>query len=192
MEPKFERNLKRNLTERSVWPSATRGQVEAGGLQKLRDALCGISVKDLASLGSRSDFEGWLHGQTDALLQETEEYSVMWGTARKSLNLWLRDLVYNHHFRAVYRLERLEPWLEVPLDRHSAEFIAKQAVRLNIESPSLPRWKSISELSEEASEAYQQAARKVVRAPEFSYLQHAIHIDLVAWRSDDTMRDPKY
>ena len=77
-----------------------------------------------------------------------------WGAARKALNIFLRDLLYNSYLAPLYGLVPLRLWLEVPLDKDVAKGLGEAGV-------SLPRWLGIKHLSPAMSALYQSAASAV-------------------------------
>ena len=78
-----------------------------------------------------------------------------WGAARKALNLTLRDILYNQYLQEALGFNRIEKWLELPIDG----FVAK-AIRKGTESR-LPVWRGIKHLTKQDSEDYQRAAREI-------------------------------
>lgn len=185
MNADFEERLKRNLTERSVGASAMRGQARKGGIAKVREALSEISVEVLGRVRNQTRFRVWLDRETERIRDRASRHGVKWGTSRKALNLWLRDIAYNHYFRSSYGLERVEPWLEVPLDSYTAKFIRAEIKRRGLMLPSLlPQWTTVKAVTPIFSDAYQDAARLLVGTSAYGYLLYPVHIDLVAWRND--------
>jgi hypothetical protein len=66
---------------------------------------------------SSAHFTALLNDQTRKLQKALPRGARHWGTARKALNIFLRDALYNHYLCNEYGFNRLEQWLEVPLDR---------------------------------------------------------------------------
>lgn len=179
MNTAFETALKENLTKRAVGTSALRNQVRTGGIRAVHDFLCGLQPRELRALRSRKAFLGWLDARTNEMERKVgASHGLQWGSARKALNLWLRDMVYNHHFRSAYGLDRLEPWLEVPLDSHTATFIRRES------GVALPRWTTIVAVTPDFSRRYQDAAGAIVLTRRFAHLGHPVHLDLAAWRGE--------
>jgi hypothetical protein len=98
-----------------------------------------------------------------------------WGAARKALNLFLRDCTYDHRLRAHYGLGKIEPWLEVPLDRYAAIALRKEP-----EGRCLPPWDSLKRLKPKVSQQYQDVAQDVARR--IGILR--VHLDLYYWRDE--------
>lgn len=180
MNAQLEEVLKENLAKRSVGTSALRKQVRKGGIKAVHEFLGGLRPRELRALRTPAAYLRWLDDRTVEMERQVgKSHGLMWGSARKALNLWIRDIVYNHHFRSTYGLDRLEPWLEVPLDSHTAAFIRRESV-----AP-LPRWTTIMAVTPAFSKLYQDAARGIVESPRFAYLKHPVHLDLAAWRQED-------
>jgi hypothetical protein len=87
----------------------------------------------------------------------------------------LRDIVYNRHLCNWYKLENLEPWLELPLD---SSYIADGIKKDKSACERLPKWKSIKSLSKEDSDVFQQIARAIARREGVN----RVHLDLKYWR----------
>jgi hypothetical protein len=104
-----------------------------------------------------------------------------WGAARKALNLFLRDVLYNHYLSQHFRFRRIEKWLEVPLDSYTAK-----GIREKYGSKKLPPWKGIKYLTPEVSQAYQDAATKLASDSKFA----RVHLDVLYWRGvGETLRN---
>ena len=96
------------------------------------------------------------------------------GTARKALNIFLRDALYTAYLRKRYKLERAESLLEIPLDSITAK-------RLHAELGSkLPRWPGVRHLTEPVSDVYQEAARRVAVNRRIA----PVHLDTYWWGGD--------
>lgn len=97
-----------------------------------------------------------------------------WGSCRKFINIFLRDVVYNNYLMAHFDLSKVIGWLEVPLDSHVAK-----GLRDDPDGESLPRWKSVIGLNQETSNKYQTIA-KIVAA---RLNTQPVHLDVLYWRS---------
>lgn len=94
----------------------------------------------LAELDDRK-FARRLDRLTAKLCAVLPDKSASLGFARKFLNIFLRDSLYDAHLSRTFRLARIEPWLEVPLDGDVGRHLLAEP-----EGASLPRWKTIYEL----------------------------------------------
>jgi hypothetical protein len=101
------------------------------------------------------------------------------GAARKTLNLFFREIIYNKYLSDRFNLPKeykknveVIRWLEVPLDSHVALGIKR-------DYPELPlKWRSIKRLRAEESDLYQKCALEI--ADEMGTAR--IHLDILYWR----------
>ena len=135
----------------AVGASTVRGQ-PSGTADACREFFSRI---DLTKVPRRSQalFDKWLNDQTRRLQRKLPNPDRPWGIARKTLNLFLRSCFYNRFLCERYRLDRAEPWLEVPLDGVVARGLRKHAGRGR-----LPDWPGLAWLTPERSETFQQHA----------------------------------
>ena len=125
-------------------------------------------------------FARLLNSQTEMLrrtLPEDGRYvgGAAWGMARKCLNIFLRDALYNSYLRNEYNLVNLERHMEVPLDSHTMD-----AIMRDIEGIFLSTRPSIANLTPDLSDQYQDVAAKI--AARMS--TYKVHLDLLFWRSN--------
>jgi len=81
-----------------------------------------------------------------------------WGTARKALNIFLRDAAYNKFLRDRFALHRAEALLEIPLDQLTAKQLRDEA-----DDGELPEWPGVSHLTADTSAQFQAVAHRVAR-----------------------------
>lgn len=91
--------------------------------------------------------------------------------ARKCLNLFLRDALYNSYLRTAHRLQRFEGVMEIPLDSYAGK-------ALNKTDSSLPRWPGVINLTEAVSAKFQSVALRV--ASDESTCR--VHLDMDYWQ----------
>jgi hypothetical protein len=96
--------------------------------------------------------------------------------ARKLLNIYIVDRVYSRMLCAHYRLERIEPFLGLPLDGVVGQALGTAAIARG-QHHRLPRWKSIRRLTPEQSVLYQGFATEL--AAEAGHAR--VHLDVVIW-----------
>src|SRR5438067_10654261 len=147
------RLMHERIAELVIGISTLRNQGAPGVVSAAREFLKQL---DLAAFrgGSRERFEARLNVATRRLERRLPRGARNWGAARKALNIFLRDVLYNHYLRSRHALDRLEEWLEVPLDRDVAV-----ALRGESEGAALPRWKTIKRLTPDVSRRYQSVAQ---------------------------------
>jgi hypothetical protein len=176
MNEEFIRLLQINIASRSVGPSTARRMGPPKTVQAARDFLCKI---DLTHFKTRTPetFDSILNATTEQFVTELPRDAQHWGSARKFLNIFLRNTLYNRFLCERYELQALEPWLEVPLDRYVGT-----SLRSEKGGDSLPRWKTVIGLTPEQSSAYQTFANSVARQKG----TYRVHLDLLYWRSTKT------
>ena len=130
---------------------------------------------DLAAVSraGRSGYPRRLDRLTRQLCRRMPGDGPKWGPARKFLNLFLRDAVYDYQLRRAYRLRELEKVLELPLDSHVGHRLREEE-----EGRHLPRWHSVKHLTPEESAEFQAVAARVAKRKRI----YRIHLDLSYWR----------
>lgn len=101
-----------------------------------------------------------------------------WGAARKFLNIFLRDIIYNRFLCETYELRHIEPWLEVPLDSHVAN-----GLRSEPGGSMLPRWRTVIGLDNKTNQKFQEFAFEVAKSKSL----YRVHLDLIYFRGDFIM-----
>lgn len=125
---------------------------------------------DLGPFGTRDrdSFSAVLDEAAEAL--QVKLPSGSWGFARKCVNIFLRDCLYNVYLREHYQLGRAEYFFEVVLD----SIVAKQ---IRAVDTGFPKWPSIKDLDCSTSELYQSAAAEIAEANGYA----RVHLDAVWW-----------
>lgn len=175
----FIEKLKRRIAQVSVGPSALRNQGAKGIIEICRVYFeNSINLKEFKIQAEAERYKDYLDRNTTNLLNKFPENGKSWGAARKGLNLFFREVVYNfylsNHLEIPGNIEennRFLSQLEVPLDRDVAQGLRNQFSQL-------PKWKSIRSLTAEESEVYQIKANmyaKELKIPR-------VHLDLIFWR----------
>ena len=113
-----------------------------------------VTTMDLAALvlPTESTFLAKLDEQTKALEVALPARGSSSGAARKSLNLFLGEAYYHQFVCRAYGLERIAPWLEVPLDSQVAAFLRREAAERSV---MLPAWLGVKWLTPTDSAYYQ-------------------------------------
>lgn len=170
MKP-FIESMQRRVATIAIGPSTVRGQGSDGVVSAARAFLETLNLAKFAT--DRPDrYRAALDRATTALQAQLPGPAASFGLARKCLNIFLRDALYNHYLRAAFGLEVAEPLLELPLD----SFVAKN---LHETSPNdCPRWTTIRGLSEADSDLYQRVASRVAARQGMM----RVHLDLYLWR----------
>lgn len=177
----FIKQIHRRIAIVSVGGSALRNQGAAGIVDISRKYFeDAIDLKVLFSnLTDEGTFQWFLDLHTDQLVNLFPKHGKSWGAARKGLNLFFRDLVYNKiiatEFGLSWNLDKYNAeiqYLEVPLDGFVGRALYKTSDGL------LPKWKTIKELKPSISEQYQAVALQVAKELEVA----RVHLDLLLWR----------
>jgi hypothetical protein len=113
---------------------------------------------------------------TEKLRQAMPKGARHWGVARKCLNLFFRDALYNFYLRQEYDLARLEKYLEIPLDSYVG-----RALRREQEGSHLPQWRTVIGLTKEESAKFQVVAMEVAKR----HRTERVHLDMVYWRREE-------
>jgi len=133
-----------------------------------------LDLRVFARAKNQTSFEELLDKTTEKLRLALPEYWQRWGSSRKFLNIFLRDAFYNRYLCNVYKLRKLEPWLEIPLDRDVAN-----GLRSERGGKSLPAWKTVIGLDQQTSKLYQNFASHIAKKKNIS----RVHLDLWYWRN---------
>lgn len=169
-ERSFISAVQRKVANTAVGPSTVRGQ----GKGVARASRAFLAEMQLARIPRRSQsrFGNWLDRQTEALLDALPVENRPWGTSRKVINIFLRDLLYNQYLDAHLQMYDLEPWLEAPLDG----IVAKE-LKARDERGELPAWPGLKWLTAEVNEQYQDFASRYAR----TINTVRVHLDMYLW-----------
>ena len=158
----------------AIGPSTLRNQGAARVVSSARESLRRLDLC-LFKVETPQAFMVLLDKETQNLQEALPRAARHWGAARKALNIFLRDALYNVYLSHEYGLGRLEPWLEVPLDGQVARALNREP-----DGGKLPRWKTIKDLDPAVSKAYQDFAMAVSQRRAVS----RVHLDLMYWRRE--------
>jgi hypothetical protein len=180
-EQEFLSKIKRRLSQIAIGAPALRNQGAPGIVLTARSYCEALELDDFfKALPSEKEYLVYLDRHT---IQLSGRFSVQgnWGAARKALNLFFRELVYNKFIADHYRLPTSLPafnhqiqYLEVPLDLDVATGIFENS------NPKPPKWDRIKRLNKEISAHYQQMASTIAAREGIA----KIHLDLEYWRKN--------
>ena len=107
------------------------------------------------------------------LLKRMKLKAESWGVARKGINLFLRNALYNRYLNKEYQLHRVERFFESPIDGVVAGVLRKHCRKMK-----LPRWPYLKNLSKETHEEYQRCIRTIAKDSEDML---PVHVDAYLW-----------
>ena len=163
--------LRQRVVEGAVGSTALRNQGSPNVIAFARKSLKKVNVANFV-VEKEEDFRAVLERETESIRKSLPVGAKNWGAARKALNLFLRDILYNQYLCDFYKFNKIEKWLEVPLDSNVAEGIEESYLG------NLPKWKGIKHLKTEDSSVFQQAALNVAKAKQIA----RVHLDIYWWR----------
>jgi len=167
----FITTLHRKVAFSAVGPSTLRGQGK-GVLRASQDFLARMSLAQVPK-SSTKRFQLWLDRQTELLLDSLPIKNRPWGAARKAINLFLRDSLYNQYLCKQFELRSIETWLEIPLD----SAVAKGLKKLRPNGGELPRWPGLKNLTRKVSADFQAFASEQANLKEIA----RVHLDMYLW-----------
>ncbi|MBW8003455.1 MAG: hypothetical protein FVQ80_15815 [Planctomycetes bacterium] len=167
----FVEVLLRRTIEACIGPSALRNQGSAKVLEKAREYLRTIDLRAFSDIDEPT-FKSLLDKHTLKLQHHLPTNAQHWGAARKAMNLFLRDILYNRYLCSSYAFVQNEKWLEVPLDSYVA-----RGIRANFDGD-LPKWSGIKNLTPATSDKFQIAAKYIARNRKIV----PVHLDVYFWR----------
>lgn len=161
---------------RAVGGSALRNQGASGMVKTARDYLETADLKTLAGC-NQEQYMMALDRMTDELSNRFPDGGKgNWGAARKAINIFLfaccRELVFSQ----AYGLDRIRPYLELPLDKYAIEHLRREA-HSAIERAALEDWTAIKRLTKQLSDPIQELAMAIARQKGCFRCE----LDLMAW-----------
>lgn len=169
------RLLQERLGKSAIGASTARGMGPVGTIQAARSFL---QTCDLRSIKANTPqaYRRRLDDLTEALIARLPVDAKHWGSARKFINIFLRNCAYNRFMCEAYCLDRVEAWMEVPLDSHVAVGLKHDALEANL-ALALPRWKTVIGLTPELSDNWQSVAQAIAERGRI----HRVHLDVRYW-----------
>ena len=165
--------LQRNIANNSIGPSTARGMGPKGTIKSARNFLSSLNIFRLKSK-NKLHFQKNHNKITKELQKALPVGAKNWGSARKFLNIFFRNILYNKYLCKHYDILHTEPWLELPLDSHVARGLKSEKG-----SGHLLRWRTVISLTPTVNRIYQDFALKVSER----HNTQRIHLDLLYWRN---------
>ena len=153
----------------AIGASATRGQRVPGIVARGRDYAGQVHLARFAARDA-GKFSRELDRVTSDCQRALPRGARSWGLARKLMNIFIRDCLYNWYLRRAYGLGKAERFLEISLDSITA-------TRLREEAPDLPRWPGVKWLDRATSTAYQAAGQGIAARRKIA----RVHLDAMWW-----------
>jgi len=167
----FYSTVQRSVAVTALGPSSLRNQGASGVIHSAQEFLAALDLSVFN--GSKAVmFDAQLNSITDRLKLALPKKARNWGAARKALNLFLRDALYNHYLAKEYHLHRIENRMEIPLDSAVARGLKKLSNR-----PELPVWPGLKKLTPSISTQFQSFAENVAKKRGLA----RVHLDIYLW-----------
>jgi hypothetical protein len=172
----FEKKLQNRVAYLAIGRSSLRNQGVPGLVKTSRDFAASLNLKAMAKCWNELNFDSYLDRKTKALQKKFRKKARNnFGAARKALNLFFRDVVYNTFLRKKYNISLVSKHieqLELPLDSYTSKKIIKRYPILKF------YWGGIKYLSAECSELFQD--RATIMAVQKKCAR--VHLDVFYWR----------
>jgi hypothetical protein len=168
--PDFLERVQGKVAFSAVSPSSLRGQ--GRGLVHCAQKFLAALPLDQIPRSTKDSFVAWLDRQTAALDRAFPPKAKRWGAARKVINLFLRDALYNGYLNREFQLSAVESWLEVPLDGVMARGLKRIATR-----GKLPPWRGLKRVTRHESKRFQQFAEEEAYRKGMA----RVHLDIYLW-----------
>lgn len=165
----FLRKVQKHLSWTSVTPTTLRGMLEIGQRKKVCLALSGLPLGEIRTLPPEG-YADLLDKWTDVVVKES---GAPWGAARKGLNIFLRDALYNFYLREHSEILKHQEQMEIPLDG----IIMK---KLRDSCGDLERT-AVKSLRPKLSARYQKVASDVAKLRNIA----RVHLDLDWWADQE-------
>ncbi len=170
----FIEKVQKRVANIAISPSTVRKQGASGMVDKAREFLSQLDLGKFKNI-SEEQFDDRLEKYTEKLMEKFPEGAKdNFGAARKSLNVFLEQAFYNKFLAKEYNLDKLEPFLEVPLDNDVLTNLKKHSDR-----GELPTNFTIKNLNKEENGKFQKFAKNLAQQKGIS----RIYLDLEFWRS---------
>ena len=157
----------------AIGSSTLRNQGAPKVKETAQNYLAKMNLNPLIKVSSENEYRSFLDRHTKALSNKFPSGAKgNWGAARKAINIFLRDCLYNTYICNAFDMEKMSEWLELPLDSYTGKALKKT-------NSKLPRWKTIKGLKAEVSDKFQQAALSQATKNQMD----RVHLDIEYWRN---------
>lgn len=167
----FLATMQRSVAVSAIGPSALRNQGQPGVIDAAREFLAHLDLSSYA-VKKKEEFEVLHNSTTEILVKAFPKKAQNWGAARKAINLFLRDILYNRYLEERYQFSTIEEWLEIPLDSVVAKGLRKRSNK-----GELPSWPGLKNLSTEVNFLFQSFAEELANKRGLA----RVHLDMYLW-----------
>lgn len=182
-ESAYFKDHKRRIAKMSISTSAFRRQGKKGLIRFTQEHIySNIDLHAFATSLKKGRYETFLDKETYRLVAASKKYGCRWGTARKGLNIFFRDVLYNSFFMKELKLSLKHGWhLEIPLDSKTMGRIRQlhRETHLKGLGYAMPESTSIVALHPENSTRYQRAATAIAKIRYKKYTR--VDLDMEFW-----------
>lgn len=168
-QEQFLAALQHHAARAAIGASPARSQGAPGVVVAAREFAANLPLRQFGTSTPRQ-FVQALERATEELRLALPRGARNWGTARKLLNIFLRDCFYTSYLAKANRLTRAEHLFEIPLDS-----ITPKALRSRCQF--LDPWPGVKYLDPSTSAQYQGAASGIARGQGIA----RVHLDAYFW-----------
>lgn len=169
----FKNKLQERIAYLAISRSSLRNQGESGIIAKSRTFSAKLNLNVFAKNWNNLTYSGYLDVKSETLSKNFR--NKKFGAARKALNLFFRDVVYNTFLVKEYKIKitfKHLKQLEIPLDSYTTKEIFKKF-------PFLKKWwGGIIYLNKEINDWFQEAASRIAVKQNLP----KVHLDVFYWR----------
>jgi len=119
--------VQERVANSAIAPSTLRNQGSKGVIEAARSFLGKCDLKPFRVVRNEGQFKTQLSKLTEQLMgQFPKRAKSNYGAARKAINVFLEDALYNRFLCEAYSLNIIEQYLEIPLDSYVMNNILKK------------------------------------------------------------------
>jgi len=167
--------IKKRIANISVGSSTVRGQPKET-VNTVRLYFNSLELQDFSNISNEVQFKTILDKHT--LILKDKLPSKSWGISRKVLNIFLFQVSHDVILNRKYHLDKIIPYLELPLDNPNAKRLKKFAKDEGIKLD----WSNIYSLEPEVNAQFQEYAK---RHASHKYRCERCYLDVYWWRSEN-------
>lgn len=181
----FFNHQKLRIAKVAISTSAFRNQGSKGMIRAARQFIVRfISLDDFASSLKNNTYNAYLDKCTAKFHRSLIPFGCKWGTARKGLNIYFRDILYNSYFYEELSLHfKYGAQLEIPLDSKTMKKILEHFDQIELSDEfKRPRLSAIVNLDKTNTKLFQNAATEIAKRKYRGYSR--VDLDMEFWSTD--------